>query len=129
MFVKPRVLTSETGGRHRRTRRPSGPDWFVIPTGAIRCYYLRLFTVYAPRPRPDLAIHKFARAILAGEPVPMYGDGNAERDYTYVGDTVDGICRSLGQARFDGRWRRDSQSRRQPDGQATGVDRYGSPTP
>ncbi len=61
----------------------------------IHCHCLRLFTVYGPRQRPDLAIHKFARAILLGEPVPMYGDGSAERDYTYVEDTVDGICRSL----------------------------------
>lgn len=61
----------------------------------IRCCCLRLFTVYGPRQRPDLAIHKFARAIQVGEPIPMYGDGSSERDYTYVDDTVDGICRSL----------------------------------
>ncbi len=61
----------------------------------LRCYCLRLFTVYGPRQRPDLAIHKFARAIFTGQPVPIYGDGSAERDYTYVGDTVDGIVRAL----------------------------------
>jgi UDP-glucuronate 4-epimerase len=52
---------------------------------------LRFFTVYGPRQRPDLAIHKFARLIDAGKPVPVYGDGSAARDYTYVTDTLDGI--------------------------------------
>jgi len=52
---------------------------------------LRLFTVYGPRQRPDLAIHKFARLIQAGKPIPVFGDGTAARDYTYVSDTVDGI--------------------------------------
>ena len=52
---------------------------------------LRLFTVYGPRQRPDLAIHKFARLICAGKPIPVFGDGTAARDYTYVSDTVDGV--------------------------------------
>jgi UDP-glucuronate 4-epimerase len=52
---------------------------------------LRFFTVYGPRQRPDLAIHKFARLILAGQPIPFYGDGSTRRDYTYVEDIVDGI--------------------------------------
>ena len=52
---------------------------------------LRFFTVYGPRQRPDLAIHKFARLIQAGEPVPVFGDGNTERDYTYIDDIVDGV--------------------------------------
>ena len=52
---------------------------------------LRFFTVYGPRQRPDLAIHKFARLISAGKPVPVFGDGSTARDYTYVDDTVDGI--------------------------------------
>lgn len=52
---------------------------------------LRLFTVYGPRQRPDLAIHKFTRLMLAGEPIPRYGDGSTERDYTYIGDVVGGI--------------------------------------
>jgi UDP-glucuronate 4-epimerase len=56
---------------------------------------LRLFTVYGPRQRPDLAIHKFARLMSRGEPVPFFGDGSTERDYTYVGDIVDGIERAL----------------------------------
>jgi len=52
---------------------------------------LRFFTVYGPRQRPDLAIHKFARLIRAGQPIPVFGDGTTARDYTYVTDTVDGV--------------------------------------
>ena len=52
---------------------------------------LRFFTVYGPRQRPDLAIHKFASLISAGKPIPVFGDGSSARDYTYVTDTVDGI--------------------------------------
>ncbi len=52
---------------------------------------LRFFTVYGPRQRPDLAIHKFARLIDAGSPVPMFGDGSAARDYTYITDILDGV--------------------------------------
>jgi Nucleoside-diphosphate-sugar epimerases len=52
---------------------------------------VRLFTVYGPRQRPDLAIHKFAQLMSAGRDIPFYGDGSTERDYTYVGDIVDGI--------------------------------------
>jgi UDP-glucuronate 4-epimerase len=57
----------------------------------IRFIALRLFTVYGPRQRPDLAIHKFTKLMLAGEPVPLYGDGSTRRDYTYVGDIVAGL--------------------------------------
>lgn len=52
---------------------------------------LRFFTVYGPRQRPDLAIHKFGRLILEGRPIPVYGDGSTRRDYTYVADTLEGI--------------------------------------
>ncbi len=52
---------------------------------------LRFFTVYGPRQRPDLAIHKFAQLITAGKPIPVFGDGSTARDYTYVTDTVDGV--------------------------------------
>ena len=52
---------------------------------------LRFFTVYGPRQRPDLAIYKFAKLILAGKPIPVFGDGSAARDYTFVTDTVSGI--------------------------------------
>ena len=54
----------------------------------------RLFTVYGPRQRPDLAIHKFTRQMLAGETITRYGDGSSARDYTYVGDIVDGLLRA-----------------------------------
>ncbi len=56
---------------------------------------LRFFTAYGPRNRPDLAIAKFTRLIDRGEPVPMYGDGTTRRDYTFVGDIVDGIIRAI----------------------------------
>ncbi len=52
---------------------------------------LRFFTVYGPRQRPDLAIHKFASLINAGKFIPVFGDGSTARDYTYVTDTVDGV--------------------------------------
>jgi UDP-glucuronate 4-epimerase len=52
---------------------------------------LRFFTVYGPRQRPDLAIHKFARRIEAGEAIELFGDGSSARDYTYISDIVDGI--------------------------------------
>ena len=52
---------------------------------------LRFFTVYGPRQRPDLAIHKFARLIEDGKSVPVFGDGSTARDYTYVSDTVAGV--------------------------------------
>jgi len=52
---------------------------------------LRFFTVYGPRQRPDLAIHKFTALIAAGRPVPFFGDGTTARDYTYIDDIVDGL--------------------------------------
>src|SRR5882672_5510901 len=52
---------------------------------------LRFFTVYGPRQRPDLAIHKFAALIRDGKPVPVFGDGSSARDYTYVTDILQGI--------------------------------------
>jgi UDP-glucuronate 4-epimerase len=52
---------------------------------------LRFFTVYGPRQRPDLAIHKFARLIRAGRPIPVFGDGSTARDYTYITDILEGI--------------------------------------
>jgi UDP-glucuronate 4-epimerase len=57
----------------------------------IRCICLRFFTVYGPRQRPDLAIHKFARLISDGKPIPVFGDGTTRRDYTYVDDIIDGV--------------------------------------
>src|SRR5213594_2553409 len=52
---------------------------------------LRFFTVYGPRQRPDLAIHKFARLISTGQPIPVFGDGSTARDYTYIDDILDGV--------------------------------------
>ena len=56
---------------------------------------LRLFTAYGPRQRPDLAIHKFTRLIEAGEPIPVFGDGEMMRVYTYVDDIVAGIIAAI----------------------------------
>ena len=56
---------------------------------------LRFFTVYGPRQRPDLAIHKFTRAIFAGQPIEFFGDGSTRRDYTHVSDIVQGSLAAL----------------------------------
>ena len=52
---------------------------------------LRFFTVYGPRQRPDLAIHKFAKLMQKNQPITVFGDGTTSRDYTYVDDTVEGV--------------------------------------
>jgi UDP-glucuronate 4-epimerase len=57
----------------------------------MRIVCLRFFTVYGARQRPDLAIHKFAKLISAGEPIPVFGDGTTRRDYTYVDDIIAGV--------------------------------------
>lgn len=57
--------------------------------------FLRFFTVYGERQRPDLAIHKFIHLMLEGKEIPVYGDGTTSRDYTYIEDIVDGIFRSV----------------------------------
>ena len=64
----------------------------------LRATCLRFFTVYGRRLRPDMAIHSFTRAILDGREVPMFGDGTTERDYTHVGDIVQGILGALDHA-------------------------------
>jgi len=61
----------------------------------IRFVALRFFTVYGPSQRPDLAIHKFTKAILKGEPITMYGDGSSSRDYTFVDDIVHGVMAAI----------------------------------
>jgi UDP-glucuronate 4-epimerase len=61
----------------------------------MRITALRLFTVYGPRQRPDLAIHQFTRRIHAGEPIDQFGDGTTRRDYTYIDDIIDGVMASL----------------------------------
>ena len=65
----------------------------------MRIISLRFFTVYGPRQRPDLAIHSFTRKIVAGEVVPFFGDGTAERDYTYITDTVQGVLGAIDRSR------------------------------
>jgi len=66
---------------------------FGLPTVS-----LRYFTVYGPRQRPDMAFHKFLRAIYAGQPIPVYGDGEQTRDFTFVADAVEAnvACMSHG---------------------------------
>jgi len=61
----------------------------------MRCVCLRFFTVYGPRQRPDLAIHKFAKLITQGKPIPVFGDGKTRRDYTYVDDIIDGVTAAI----------------------------------
>ena len=61
----------------------------------LRCICLRFFTVYGPRQRPDLAIHKFAKLITQGKPIPVFGDGTTRRDYTYVDDIIDGVMAAI----------------------------------
>lgn len=66
---------------------------YAVP---ITC--LRFFTVYGPRQRPDLAIHKFVRLIESDQPIPMFGDGASSRDYTYIDDIVRGVLAALDRA-------------------------------
>jgi len=65
---------------------------------------LRFFTVYGPKQRPDLAIHKFVRLILEDKQIPVYGEGATKRDYTYVDDIIDGIVKTID-------WIEDSESK------------------
>ena len=61
----------------------------------MRTVNLRFFTVYGPRQRPDLAIHKFTHCIHEGKPIDQYGDGSTRRDYTYVEDIIQGVMACL----------------------------------
>lgn len=56
---------------------------------------LRFFTVYGPRQRPDLAIHKFAKLIESAQSIPVFGDGSMRRDFTYIDDIIDGVMRAV----------------------------------
>lgn len=60
---------------------------------------LRFFTVYGPRQRPDLAIRKFTELMLRGEPLPFYGDGSSERDYTWIDDILQGVVAGIDRSR------------------------------
>jgi UDP-glucuronate 4-epimerase len=61
----------------------------------MRVVCLRFFTVYGARQRPDLAIHKFARLIDGGRPIPFFGDGRTRRDYTYIDDIISGVVAAM----------------------------------
>ncbi|MDX1466762.1 MAG: NAD-dependent epimerase [Halomonas sp.] len=92
---------------------------------------LRFFTVYGPWSRPDLAMFKFTRAILAGEPIPVYNHGEMERDFTYIDDIVEGVVRVLDSApKPDPHWRARGSG---PDGSSAPYALYnighGSPVP
>src|SRR5206468_601564 len=63
---------------------------FGIPTTG-----LRFFTVYGPWGRPDMALFKFTRGILAGEPIPVFNEGRMVRDFTYIDDIVEGVVRVM----------------------------------
>lgn len=86
--------------------RPISPYAATKLAGELMCYTyaylhqisilcLRFFTVYGPRQRPDLAIHKFTALMEAGKPIPVFGDGSMGRDYTFVDDIVAGVLASL----------------------------------
>ncbi len=70
-------------------------------TRGLRVINLRFFTVFGPRQRPDLAIHKFCKLIDSGKPIEVFGDGTSKRDYTYVADIVSGIERAM-EVQFSG---------------------------
>jgi UDP-glucuronate 4-epimerase len=75
----------------------------------LPCTGLRFFTVYGPWGRPDMALFKFTRAILAGEPIDIYNNGQLRRDWTYVDDIVEGVSRIIRQpAAPDPDWRADA---------------------
>jgi UDP-glucuronate 4-epimerase len=89
---------------------PVSPYAATKRAGELMCYNfshlydlhivcIRFFTVYGPRQRPDLAIHKFSRLIAQGKPIPFFGDGTSERDYTYISDIVEGTVKALEYAR------------------------------
>jgi UDP-glucuronate 4-epimerase len=89
---------------------PISPYAATKKTNELQCYTyhhlygmnifcLRLFTVYGPRQRPEMAIHKFAKMIDRGEEIPQYGDGKTSRDYTYIDDVIDGIVVSIDKVR------------------------------
>lgn len=97
-----KVPFEETDDIHR----PVSPYAATKRAGELLCYThhhlyripttcLRFFTVYGPRQRPEMAIHKFVKACLEGQPIPFFGDGSTRRDYTYVTDIVDGVVRAV----------------------------------
>jgi UDP-glucuronate 4-epimerase len=90
-----------------RVDRPISPYAMTKKAGEELCHVyhhaygfsvmsLRFFTVYGPRQRPDMAIHRFVARMEEGSPIPVYGDGTTERDYTYVSDIVAGVEAAVG---------------------------------
>lgn len=71
--------------------------WHHLHRISMLC--LRFFTVYGPRQRPDLAIHKFTELLARGKALPVYGDGSSSRDYTYISDIIGGILGAVEYAR------------------------------
>ncbi len=89
-----------------RADRPISPYAATKRSGELLCHTyhhlygtgiiaLRFFTVYGPRQRPDLAIRKFGTLLLRGEPIPMFGDGGMERDFTWIDDILQGVLAAL----------------------------------
>lgn len=100
------IRTRQPFREEDRVDRPLSPYAATKVAGELLCatystlhhlptVALRLFTVYGPRQRPDLAIARFARQLRRGEALTLFGDGSSSRDYTYVEDTVRGILASL----------------------------------
>lgn len=90
--------------------RPVSPYAATKRAGEILCHTyhhlhgfeiscLRFFTVYGPKQRPEMAIHQFTRLIDEGKPIPFFGDGSSQRDYTYVDDIVDGVMKAYDRSR------------------------------
>ena len=86
--------------------QPISPYATTKRAGELLCYNyhhlygfrtacLRFFTVYGPRQRPEMAIHKFTDLLARGKAIPLYGDGSSRRDYTYIDDIVDGLLAAL----------------------------------
>jgi UDP-glucuronate 4-epimerase len=75
--------------------------WNAHHLGGVAATCLRFFTVYGPRQRPDLAIHKFTRLIAEGQAIELYGDGTTSRDYTWIDDIVDGVVAAMDQQGAD----------------------------
>ena len=86
--------------------RPISPYAATKLAGELLCYTyhhlyglpvtcLRFFTVYGPRQRPEMAIHQFVRLVEEDKPLPVFGDGGARRDFTYIDDIVQGVMAAL----------------------------------
>jgi len=84
--VSPYATAKKAGELYCRTYH----HLYGIPTTI-----LRFFTVYGPRQRPDMAIRKFTELMSEGKPIPMFGDGTSERDYTYIDDCIDGVMAAI----------------------------------